>query len=374
MFKLEINLLNKNLLSQKNTVNVKEAISKIIKDIEKLFTDRNYVIMEFCGTHTHEIAKYGIRSLFPKTIDLRSGPGCPVCVTAEEDIDYIINLAMENNLSIITFGDLVNVPGSKASLSYLKSIGKDIIVVYNPLESIKLALNNPNKNYLLIGIGFETTVPLLAYTLIKAKNLKLKNLFYLSLHKLTPPALDAVLDGKEVNLDGVIGPGHVSTIIGAKPWEISANKYKIPIVISSFEPEEIIFNVYFLLKKIKNKEYGVWNNYKRSVRYEGNLKAIDIVNKVFKLSAANWRGLGIIENSGLELNEDYIEFDVRKRFPLTKPIKVKKTACRCGEVLRGVVKPYECPLFAKACTPSSPKGPCMVSSEGSCAAYYLYEN
>ncbi len=367
-------LLNKKSLIQKSPINIKEIITQIIKDIEKSFTDRDYVIMEFCGTHTHEIAKYGIRSLFPKTIDLRSGPGCPVCVTSEEDIDYIINLVIENNLSIITFGDLVNVPGSKASLSYLRSIGKDIIVVYNPLESINLALNNPGKNYLLVGIGFETTVPLLAYTLIKAKSLNLRNLFYLSLHKLTPPALEIVLDSKEVKLDGIIGPGHVSTVIGAKPWEPIANKYKIPLVISSFEPEEIIFNVYFLLQKIKNKEYGVWNNYKRSVKYEGNLKAMEIVNKVFKISAANWRGLGTIENSGLELNENYSEFDVRNRFPLTKPIKVKKTACRCGEVLRGVVKPYECPLFGKACTPSTPKGPCMVSSEGSCAAYYLYEN
>ncbi|MGC8733478.1 MAG: hydrogenase formation protein HypD [bacterium] len=367
--------MNVILSKQKKITNItKEIIPKIVKDIQEKFTDRNYIIMEFCGTHTHEIARYGIRSLFPKNIDLRSGPGCPVCVTAEEDIDYIINLVLENDLGVITFGDLVNVPGSKASLSYLKASGKDVIVVYNPLDSINIAKNNLNKNYLLIGIGFETTVPLLAFTLIKAKEYNIKNLFYLSLHKLTPPTLDVLLNSKEVNLDGVIGPGHVSTIIGSKPWEKYAYKYKIPIVISGFEPEDIVFNIYFLLNKIKNGDYGVWNNYKSSVKDEGNLKAMELVNKVFKLSAANWRGFGIIENSGLELNEEYKDFDIRRKFVLSKPIKIKKTACRCGEVLRGVIKPYECPLFAKACTPSSPKGPCMVSSEGTCAAYYLYEN
>ncbi len=351
----------------------KDEVNFLINEIRKLASDREYCIMEFCGTHTHEISRYGIRSILPKTLDLKSGPGCPVCVTAQEDIDHITSIAEKYDLGIITFGDIINVPGSKGSLSYLRAKGKEVKVVYNPLESIKIAQQNPTKNYVLIGIGFETTVPGLAFTIKKIIQNNIKNLFYFSLHKLTPPAMKALLDQGEIKLDGIIGPGHVSTVIGIKKWQEFIGKYNIPFVIMGFEPEDIIYGIYILLKKIKNKEYGVFNTYFRSVSFEGNILAQKIVDEVFEISDANWRGFGILPNSGLELKKEYQHIDAKKIFKLDEPIKVKKTGCRCGEVLRGVIKPFECPLFKVACSPSNPKGPCMVSSEGTCSAYYLYE-
>ncbi len=351
----------------------KIEVEFLVREISQLVSNENYTIMEFCGTHTHEISRYGIRSLLPKSLSLKSGPGCPVCVTAEEDIDYIIQIVEKYDLSVITFGDIVRVPGSKGSLSYLKAKGKEVLVVYSPLESVKIAKNNPNKNYLLIGIGFETTVPTLAYTIKKIVEEDLKNIYYFSLHKLTPPAMKALLDSGEVKLDGIIGPGHVSTILGVKGWQEILKDYKIPFVIMGFEPEDIIWGIYILIQKIKKQEYGVFNTYGRSVSFEGNLVAQELVNEVFYISEANWRGFGIIPNSGLELKPQYQYLDAKKIFLLNEPIKVRKTGCRCGEVLRGVIEPYQCPLFAKVCTPDNPKGPCMVSSEGSCAAYYLYE-
>ncbi|MFN3477761.1 MAG: hydrogenase formation protein HypD [bacterium] len=351
----------------------KKEIDFLVKEISKIVANDHYTIMEFCGTHTHEISRYGIRSLLPKNLSLKSGPGCPVCVTSEEDIDYIISITEKYDLGVITFGDIVRVPGSKGSLGYLKAKGKEVWVVYGPLESIKIAENNPNKDYILIGIGFETTVPTLAYTIKKIMDKGLKNIFYFSLHKLTPPAMKALLDSGEIKLDGIIGPGHVSTIVGVKGWQEVLKDYKIPFVIMGFEPEDVIFGIYVLLQKIKNKEYGVFNTYGRSVSFEGNFRAQELVNEIFMVSPANWRGFGIIPQSGMELREKYSYLDAKKRFVLDEPIKIRKTGCKCGEVLRGMIEPYECPLFAKVCTPDNPKGPCMVSSEGSCAAYYMYE-
>ncbi|MGB9856983.1 MAG: hydrogenase formation protein HypD [Dictyoglomaceae bacterium] len=347
-------------------------IKKLVEEIKRI-SKKEITIMEFCGTHTHEIFRYGIRELLPKNIHLLSGPGCPVCVTSEEDIDYIINLAENYDLGIITFGDLVNVPGSNGSLNYLRAKGKEVRVIYSPLESLNIAKSNPNKNYILIGIGFETTAPNLAYTLIKAKEENIKNLYFLSLHKLTPPAMKAILDMGEIKLDGVIGPGHVSTIIGRKGWEELFNQYKIPFVIMGFKPEEILYGIYYLVKIIEDEKPALINAYEKSVREEGNKIALNMMYKVFKKESASWRGLGIIENSGLILREEFEKFDIRKLYPQkVDGVKIKNNLCRCGEVLRGVVKPTECPLFGKVCTPESPKGPCMVSSEGTCSAYYLY--
>ncbi|MCS7165863.1 MAG: hydrogenase formation protein HypD [Candidatus Calescibacterium sp.] len=360
-------------ITKKLTKIGKEEVKFLIEQIHKLASDREYCIMEFCGTHTHEISRYGIRSILPKTLDLKSGPGCPVCVTAAEDIDYLITIAEKYDLGVITFGDIVNVPGSRGSLSYLRARGKEVRVVYSPIESLKIAKQNPTRNYILVGIGFETTVPGLAYTVKKIVQEGIKNLFYFSLHKLTPPAMKALLDAGEIKLDGIIGPGHVSTVIGIKKWQEFIGNYQIPFVIMGFEPEDIIYGIYILMQKIKNKEYGVFNTYFRSVRFEGNVFAQKVVDEVFEVSDSNWRGLGVIPQSGLELRKEYSHLDVKKIFKLDEPIKVKKTGCRCGEVLRGVIKPYECPLFEKVCRPDNPKGPCMVSSEGTCAAYYLYE-
>ncbi|MCS6955157.1 MAG: hydrogenase formation protein HypD [Candidatus Calescibacterium sp.] len=358
---------------QKLTKIGKEEVRFLIDQIHRLASDREYCIMEFCGTHTHEISRYGIRSVLPKNLDLKSGPGCPVCVTAAEDIDHIMAISEKYNLGIITFGDIVNVPGSNGTLSYLRAKGKEVKVVYSPIESIKIAKQNPDKNYLLIGIGFETTVPGLAYTIKKINQENVRNLFYFSLHKLTPPAMKALLDAGEIKLDGIIGPGHVSTVIGIKKWQDFIGSYQIPFVIMGFEPEDVIYGIYILMQKIKNKEYGVYNTYFRSVSFEGNVVAQRVVDEVFEISEANWRGFGMIPASGLELRKEYSHLNAKEIFILNEPIRVRKTGCRCGEVLRGVIKPYECPLFDKVCTPDNPKGPCMVSSEGTCAAYYLYE-
>lgn len=349
---------------------MKERIKELITAIRKI-SKKEINIMEFCGTHTHQIFRYGIREVLPENIHLLSGPGCPVCVTSEEDIDYIITLCEENSFGVITFGDLVNVPGSRGSLNYLRAKGKEIKVVYSPLESINIAKENPNKNYVLVGIGFETTAPNLAYTLLKTKEERIKNLFFLSLNKLTPPAMKALLDMGEIRIDGVIGPGHVSTIIGRKGWEGIFNEYKVPFVIMGFEPEDILYGIYILVKILEEGKPQLFNAYKRSVREEGNKNALNLMYKVFKKEDSNWRGLGIIKDSGLELKEEFWDMDIRKIYPLKEESK-KNSLCKCGEVLRGVLKPTECPLYKKVCTPENPKGPCMVSSEGTCSAYYLY--
>lgn len=341
--------------------------SNLIKRIPK----KNINIMEFCGTHTHEIMRYGIRELLPKNINLLSGPGCPVCVTSQEDIDYIIKVSLQENFGIITFGDLVNVKGSEYSLNDLRIMGKDVRVIYNPFESINIALNNKDKNYILIGIGFETTAPNLGYTLIKAKELNIKNLFYYSLNKLTPPAMKAILNMGEVKLDGIIGPGHVSTIIGRRGWLDVFNEYKIPFVIMGFEPLDIIYGIYLLVDMIEKGERDIINAYKRSVNEEGNKKAKEILNRVFKTSDAKWRGLGVLKDSGLFLKDEFEIFEIRNYFKYEIKSKVIQ-GCKCDEVIRGVIKPNECPLFRKVCTPQNPIGPCMVSSEGACSAYYLY--
>ncbi|MCX7720658.1 MAG: hydrogenase formation protein HypD [Dictyoglomus thermophilum] len=347
-------------------------IDKLIHKIKEIST-KEINIMEFCGTHTHEIFRYGISEILPTNIHLLSGPGCPVCVTAEEDIDYIIALSQEYNLGIITFGDLINVPGSLGSLNHLRARGKEVRVVYSPLESLNIAKENPHKKYLLVGIGFETTAPNLAYTLIKATEENIKNLYFLSLHKLTPPAMKAILDMGEIKLDGIIGPGHVSTIIGRVGWKEIFEKYRVPFVIMGFKPEEIVYGIYHLVKIIEEGEPKLLNAYERSVKEEGNKHALEVMYKVFKKGPANWRGLGIIEESGLVLREEFEDFDVRRIYPLKIEKRVDNyNPCKCGEVLRGVLKPTECPLFGKACTPEYPKGPCMVSSEGTCSAYYLY--
>ncbi|MCX7942880.1 MAG: hydrogenase formation protein HypD [Dictyoglomaceae bacterium] len=345
---------------------VKDFVERI-RDISK----KEINIMEFCGTHTHEIFRYGIREILPENIHLFSGPGCPVCVTAEEDIDYILFLSENYNFGIITFGDLINVPGSTGSLNYLRAKGKEVIVIYSPLEALNIAKKNKNKKYILVGIGFETTAPNFAYTLIKIKEENIPNLFFLSLHKLTPPAIKAILDMGEVKLDGIIGPGHVSTIIGRKGWEEVFNQYNIPFAITGFKPEEILYGIYLLVITIEEGKASLINAYKKSVKEEGNKKALDFIYKVFKKGPAKWRGFGIIDNSGLILKEEFEDIDIRKIYPVKIESK-GNLLCKCGEVLRGVLKPPECPLYGRICTPENPKGPCMVSSEGTCSAYYIY--
>ncbi|MGB9843758.1 MAG: hydrogenase formation protein HypD [Caldisericia bacterium] len=344
-----------------------EELSNIIKKISK----KELNLMEFCGTHTHEIFKYGIRQLLPKNIQLLSGPGCPVCVTSQRDIDYLITLVYEENFGVITFGDLINVPGSNSSLNKLRLKGKEIKVVYSPLESVKIAKENKNKNYILVGIGFETTAPNIAYTILKAEEEKLKNLFFLSLHKLTPPAMKAILDMGEIKIDGIIGPGHVSTIIGRKGWLDVFNNYRIPIVITGFKPVEILYGLYKLIELLEKNEIDVFNAYESSVLEDGNKKALEMMYQVFEIDDAEWRGLGILKNSGLKIKENFKNLDIKNYYNFNVETK-EIPNCKCGEVLRGIIKPINCPLFGKICTPTNPIGPCMVSSEGACSAYYIY--
>ncbi len=348
----------------------KSKIEALVSKIKEI-ADRDINLMEFCGTHTHEIFRYGIREILPSNVHLLSGPGCPVCVTHEEDIDRMIEMAKKYNLGVITFGDMVNVPGSEGSLNNLRAMGYEVHVVYSPIQSVNIAENNPDKDYVLIGIGFETTVPTLAYTLKVAKEKNLKNFYYLSLNKLTPPAMKALLDMGEVRIDGIIGPGHVSTIIGRKGWQSVFEEYKIPFVISGFEPLDILYGIYLLVKSVVESRPELQNAYPRSVSEEGNILAQKSMYEVFEVSDALWRGLGKLPKSGLSLKDEYKDFDAVLKFPVEVKTP-KETACRCGEVLRGVIKPTECPLFGVACTPENPKGPCMVSSEGTCSAYYLY--
>ncbi len=344
-----------------------ENFTKLIRHISK----KEVNLMEFCGTHTHEIFRNGIKSLLPKNIHLLSGPGCPVCVTSQKDIDYLLLVSEKENFGIITFGDLVNVPGSNGSLNKLRLKGKEVRIVYSPIESIKIAKENKGKRYILACIGFETTAPTIAYTILKTKEENLENLFFYSLHKLTPPAMKAILQMGEVEVDGIIGPGHVSTIIGRKGWLEVFEKHKIPFVIAGFKPVEILYGIYKLIELIENDEKVVFNAYKRRVSEDGNEKALELINQVFEVTDAEWRGLGVLKNSGLKIKETFKDFDIKTYFNFEVEGK-ENPGCKCGEVLRGVIKPTMCPLFGKVCKPTNPIGPCMVSQEGACSIYYLY--
>lgn len=329
-------------------------------------------LMEVCGTHTMAIAKSGIRNLLPANIRLLSGPGCPVCVTAQGDIDALITLVKNPEVILVTFGDMIRVPGTSSSLQEERSRGADIRIAYSPMDALGIARSNPHKEVVFLGIGFETTTPGVGVTIEIAAQEKIDNFSVLSFHKLVPPALEALFSDTGIRVDGLLCPGHVSVVIGAKPYINLAEKYQKPCVITGFETVDILEGIFMLLQQIKKSEAKVETQYKRVVKEEGNKVAQDTISRVFKPVDARWRGLGLIPGSGLELSDDYVQFDARKRFGVPeiedKPIK----GCACGEVLMGKITPHECALFGRACTPLKPVGPCMVSHEGACAAYYRY--
>lgn len=329
-------------------------------------------LMEFCGGHTHAIMRHGVRQLVPETIEMRSGPGCPVCVTATTDLDKVIALAQLPRVIIATFGDIVRVPGSYSSLQQTKAKGADIRIVYSTMDALEIAKANPDKSVIFAGIGFETTAPTIAASIIKARQEGLENFYVLSLLKLTPPVMRALLNLGEVKLDGIIGPGHVSVVIGSRPYEFIPKDYGVAFVISGFEPLDILLCVNKLVEQIESDQPGVEIAYSRGVRPEGNVRALELMSEVFEADGANWRGIGIIPQSGLKIKEKYEHFDADKAFAVSsKPAREPK-GCRCGDILRGVAIPPECNLFSKVCTPERPVGPCMVSSEGACAAYYQF--
>ncbi|MCX7785040.1 MAG: hydrogenase formation protein HypD [candidate division WOR-3 bacterium] len=351
-------------------MDLSDKAQQYLQKIERL-TKKTVTLMEVCGTHTNAISSSGIRHFIPSPIKLLSGPGCPVCVTDQKDIDWMIALARSHQAIIATFGDLLRVPGTESSLAQEKSKGADIRVVYSPLDALRFALNS-NKPVVFLGVGFETTAPTIAATIIKAQQQNIKNFYVLPLFKLIPPALRVIAQHPKVNINGFILPGHVSTIIGRKPYEFLVKEFHLPCVITGFEPLDILEGVYFLLEQITKQKPEVTIQYKRSVKEFGNQKAQLIMNQVFDKTDANWRGIGTIPDSGLKFTREYDKFDARHYFDLKIP-KPKLSSCRCGEILLGLIIPPQCPLFAKSCQPENPYGPCMVSSEGACAAYYKYE-
>lgn len=331
--------------------------------------------MEVCGTHTVAIFKHGIRELLPKNIRLLSGPGCPVCVTAPEDVDTAIALVEYKSVILVTFGDMMRVPGSKSSLQEQKTNGKDVRIVYSCLDALQIAQQNPEKKVVFFAVGFETTSPTIAATIQLAKQTGIKNFYIYPAHKLIPPAMKILLDAKEVNIDGFICPGHVSAIIGIKPYAFIPKKYRVPCVISGFEPLDILQSIFMLLEQIADNKVEVQIQYRRVVKPEGNPKAVETLYTVFEPTDVPWRGLGTIPNSGLKLREEYQQFNILNGIKVIRPssLILRPSSCRCGEVLRGVIIPPKCTLFRKKCTPENPIGPCMVSSEGTCAAYYKYQ-
>lgn len=334
--------------------------------------DRPMKLMEVCGTHTVAIAKHGLRDVMPETIELLSGPGCPVCVTANVDIDTAVEMARQPGVILATFGDMMKVPGSYSSLSLEKAEGRDIRVVYSALDALEIAGDEPDRHVVFLGVGFETTAPTVASAIETAKERGLENFSVLSLHKTVPYALRALVDDPEVQISGLILPGHVSTIIGLRPYEFLAEEYGTPSVIAGFEPIDVLQAIWMLAKQIQEGDAKVEIAYKRGVLPQGNETALQRIEQVFTPEDSEWRGIGVIPGTGMAVKEEYAQFDSNVRVPVEPPETKEQPGCQCGEVLRGVVKPYDCRLYAKSCTPEHPIGPCMVSAEGSCAAYYRY--
>jgi hydrogenase expression/formation protein HypD len=346
------------------TVNViNELMDKIGRPVK---------LMEVCGTHTVAIFRHGIRDVIPKSIKLLSGPGCPVCVTPIKDVDIAIAISRIEGCILSTFGDMMRVPGHKQSLYHAQAEGANIRIVYSPMDALKLAAENRDKNVIFFATGFETTSPSIAGTLFEAENLGIKNFSIYSAHKIVPPALKALLDSPDLKIDGFILPGHVSAIIGVKPYEFIASDYRIPSVVTGFEAQDILDAIMILLEQIVSGRPSVEIQYTRVVKREGNPKAMALINQFFEPCDANWRGIGVIPGSGLKLREEKSRWDVTKIMTFDVPDAQEPKGCQCGLVLRGVKIPTDCKLFGKACTPEHPVGACMVSTEGSCAAYYKY--
>lgn len=329
-------------------------------------------IMEVCGTHTVSIFRHGIRGLLPPEVKLLSGPGCPVCVTPNAEIDQAIALAAVPRVVLTTFGDMIRVPGSRSSLQEARAKGADVRVVYSPLDAVRLAASAPDRQVVFFAVGFETTSPAVAAALVEANRLDLPNFSILSAHKVIPPAMKLLLESGETRVDGFLLPGHVSTIIGAEPYEFIARDHGVPCVVAGFEPLDVLQAIDMLLTQMAAGEARVEIGYRRTVRWEGNPVAKRCLDDVFEPTDASWRGIGVIPGSGLKLRPAYRRLDAADRFAIEAPPPREHPGCLCGDVLRGAKEPPDCRLFGKGCTPEHPIGPCMVSSEGTCAAWYQY--
>jgi len=351
-----------------------DLLKEFSEKLKNLQLERKINIMEVCGTHTVQFFHTGVKDIFPGKLNLVDGPGCPVCVTTNDYLDRAIEIARKHKVTVCTFGDMMRVPSSYSSLQKEKAEGIDVSIVYSPLDALTIARDNPDREVVFLSVGFETTIPTEAITAKKAKEDNIKNFSLLAGNKLTPPAVAALLESGEVNIDGFILPGHVSAITGVKGWRFIPEKYKKASVIAGFNTKDLLMGTLVLINLIQKNETKILNEYAEVVTEEGNVKAQEIMDEVFEPCDADWRGIGIIPGSGMKLRDRYENFDAEKKFPVTLPPVVEPKGCRCGEVLRGIISPPECPLFAGTCTPRNPVGACMVSTEGSCAAYYKYSS
>lgn len=354
-----------------------DIVKKMLDKIHSI-AKNSWRIMEICGGQTHAFLRYGIDQLLPQSITLLHGPGCPVCVTPLEKIDKAITIASFENVILCTFGDMVRVPGSTRDLLSVKAAGGNIRIVYSPVDALKIAGKNPEKQVVFFAVGFETTAPAHAMTILQAEKKRiaegLNNFFVLSSQVLVPPAIRALLDEPSNKIDGFLAAGHVCTVMGYDEYIPIAEKYKVPIVITGFEPLDLTQGIYLCLKQLEEGRAVVENQYGRSVSQKGNFFAQQAMKEVFTIVNRKWRGIGEIPKSGLDLADKYSHFDAEKKFKLTG-IRVEESQdCIAGQILQGLKKPTECPQFANSCTPEHPKGATMVSSEGACAAYYKYRN
>ena len=352
-----------------------KSIRKIADKIKAIMPKDKINLMEVCGTHTQSFFRFGLDKLMPQNLRLIAGPGCPVCVSSQEYIDTAIHYAQDKGVIILTFGDMLRVPGTRSTLEKERAQGARVGVVYSALDALVVARRNPQKKVIFLAVGFETTAPTIALSILGAKKEKLQNLFFFSSLKLIPAAMGYLVQDKRLNLSGFLCPGHVSSIIGTKPYEFIPKRYKIGCCVTGFEPLDILEGIYFLIQQIIKNKPTVVNQYIRAVTRQGNLRAQKIVSGVFKICDASWRGLGEISASGLKIKDTFAEFDTEKQFCFSSKLRTpnsKLQKCRCSDVLKGLISPLECPLFLKVCRPENPTGPCMVSSEGACNAYYKY--
>jgi hydrogenase expression/formation protein HypD len=347
-----------------------EATKIVLKQIEDTIT-KPWNIMEICGGQTHGLVKNGILDLLPDKVRMIHGPGCPVCVTPLNLIDKAIEL-LENDVIVCSFGDMIRVPGSKQSLLESKAIGGDLRILYSPLEAVNIAKENPNKEVVFFAVGFETTAPANALSVLHAQKEGLKNYSILVSHVLVPPAMEAILDDEFANIDAFLGAGHVCAIMGYREYYPLAKKYKVPIIITGFEPLDLVQGIYLAVKQLEEGKHEVENQYARVVKEEGNFAAKNVIQTIFEIGDRDWRGIGNIPNSGYRLKKEFQDFDAELKFGMTN-IKVPENSnCIAGEILKGIKKPNQCNQFGKSCTPVNPLGAPMVSSEGACAAYYHF--
>ncbi|MCR5563697.1 MAG: hydrogenase formation protein HypD [Desulfovibrio sp.] len=350
-----------------------ELCRTLIRRLERALQGRKMRFMEVCGTHTVAIFQSGLRSMLPDSVTHLSGPGCPVCVTHDAEIAAFMKLAGRDHVVLATFGDLLRVPGPKGRcLKHARAEGARIEIVYSPLDALALARDNPSDVIVFLGIGFETTAPTVAATLLAARQQKINNFCVFSLHKLVPPVLRTLLDDKATDINAFLLPGHVSTILGMRPYSFLAEEYGVPGVIGGFEPVDILLALCTMAEQLRDGRAEIVNAYPRAVSDDGNPRACELLEQVFVKADALWRGLGRIPGSGYALNPEYADMDARVRLGIQLEDVAPIPGCRCGDVLKGAISPKQCPLFGKKCTPALPVGPCMVSTEGSCAAWFKY--